>query len=155
MSDKLTPLQRSHHMRRIRKKDTGPEVIVRKLAHSLGYRFRLHRSDLQGTPDLVFPKQHKVIFVHGHQHGCNLSRLPKTRLDYWIPKFSRNKERDRSSTLKLIELGWQTFTVWECETRREPLECECRSHTKRYTKLRSPTLKPQKIFLCGQPVWLG
>src|SRR5689334_19142584 len=90
MPDKMTPEQRSDLMRRIRKKDTKPELAVRRLVHRLGFRFRLHRSDLPGTPDLVFPRSAKVIFVHGcfwHQHpNCRLARQPQSRLDYWLPK---------------------------------------------------------------------
>jgi DNA mismatch endonuclease (patch repair protein) len=98
MPDFLTPEQRSAHMRRIRKTDTRPELQMRRAAHALGYRFRLHRRDLPGTPDLVFPRLRKAILVHGcfwHQHpGCRLARLPKSRLDYWLPKLRRNQVRD-------------------------------------------------------------
>jgi DNA mismatch endonuclease (patch repair protein) len=107
-------------MRLIRKTNTKPELIVRKLVHRLGYRFRLHRRDLPGTPDIVFPRHHKVILVHGcfwHQHeGCRLARMPKTRLEYWGPKLARNKERDVIANAKLESGGWQTLTVWECQT---------------------------------------
>ena len=98
MPDHLSPRARSEHMRRIRKTDTKPEMRVRRAAHRLGYRFRLHRSDLPGTPDMVFPRLSKVVLVHGcfwHQHaGCRLARLPKSRLDYWLPKLERNQQRD-------------------------------------------------------------
>jgi DNA mismatch endonuclease, patch repair protein len=94
MPDFLTPEARSDHMRRIRKTDTKPELRVRKLAYALGFRFRLHRRDLPGTPDLVFPAMRKVIFVHGclwHMHpGCRLARMPKARSGYWGPKLRRN-----------------------------------------------------------------
>src|SRR5690242_19051103 len=97
-ADKLTAEQRSEHMRRIRKRDTGPELRVRKAAHAVGGRFRLHRSDLPGTPDLTFPSRKLVIQVHGcfwHQHAeCRLARTPRTRLEYWVPKLRRNVERD-------------------------------------------------------------
>src|SRR5262245_50204534 len=95
MSDFLSAAERSEHMRKITKKDTGPELIVRHLAYKLGFRYRLHRRDLPGTPDIVFPGLHKAIFVHGcfwHLHqGCRLARMPKTRLEYWKPKLERNR----------------------------------------------------------------
>ena len=107
-------------MRRIRKTDTKPELLVRRLAHALGFRFRLHRRDLPGTPDLAFLRLRKVIFVHGcfwHQHaGCRLARLPKSRPEYWLPKLRRNKERDEEACANLGELGWEVLVVWECET---------------------------------------
>lgn len=110
-------------MRRIRKIDTRPELIVRKLAHALGFRFRLHRRDLPGTPDLVFPRLRKAILVHGcfwHQHeGCRLARLPKSRLDYWLPKLRRNQERDEAARAQLSERGWDALVVWECEVADE------------------------------------
>lgn len=120
MPDRLTPDERSAHMRRIRKTDTKPEIIVRKLAHGLGFRFRLHRRDLPGTPDLVFPRLRKSILVHGcfwHQHpGCKLARTPKTRLAYWQPKLCRNQERDLAAQKQLEAAGWSVLVVWECET---------------------------------------
>lgn len=122
MPDRLTPEERSAHMRRIRKFDTLPERRVRQTAHRLGFRYRLHRRDLPGTPDLVFPRLRKIILVHGcfwHQHqGCSLARQPRSRLDYWKPKLQRNKERDKAAEALLIEAGWSVLTVWECETDR-------------------------------------
>lgn len=107
-------------MRSIRKTDTRPELIVRRAAHALGFRFRLHRRDLPGTPDLVFPRRGKVILVHGcfwHQHpGCRFSRQPKTRPDYWPAKLARNVERDARVRQLLDEAGWQVMVIWECET---------------------------------------
>jgi len=121
MADRLTPEARSAHMRRIRKTDTTPERVVRRLVHGLGFRFRLHRHDLPGTPDLVLPRLHKVILVHGcfwHQHeGCRLARLPKSRPEYWLPKLRRNQERDVAARAGLKRLGWAALEVWECETR--------------------------------------
>lgn len=106
-------------MARIRKRDTAPELAVRRSAHHLGYRFRLHRADLPGTPDLVFPRLGKVIFVHGcfwHQHSCRLgNKAPRTRQDYWLPKLERNVVRDRDAIAALAASGWQVMVVWECE----------------------------------------
>jgi DNA mismatch endonuclease (patch repair protein) len=108
-------------MARVRKKDSKPELVVRRLAHGLGYRFRLHRADLPGTPDLVFPRLQKVIFVHGcfwHRHHCALAgNVPAKRQEYWLPKLRRNVERDAEAQRKLSELGWEILTIWECETR--------------------------------------
>jgi DNA mismatch endonuclease (patch repair protein) len=120
--DRLSETERSAHMRRIRKVDTKPEIVVRKIAHALGLRFRLHRRDLPGTPDIVFPRHRKVVQVHGcfwHQHeGCRLARQPKSRLDYWVPKLARNAARDRAAAEQLAALGWEALTIWECETRK-------------------------------------
>lgn len=106
-------------MARIQKKDTKPELAVRSLVHRLGYRFRLHRRNLPGTPDLVFASRRKVIFVHGcfwHRHGCHLAgQVPRTRVEYWGPKLDRNVERDRVTEAALLAQGWQTLTIWECE----------------------------------------
>ncbi len=111
---------RSALMSRVRAKNTKPEIVVRRLAHVLGYRFRLHRSDLPGTPDLVFPWSRKVIFVHGcfwHRHrGCSRTTTPKTRVAYWKEKFKQNTKRDISKEHALKSLGWDILVVWECET---------------------------------------
>lgn len=108
-------------MRRIRKRDTKPERLVRQIAHAMGFRFRLYRRDLPGTPDLVFPRLRKIIFVHGcfwHQHaGCRLARLPRSRPEYWQPKLQRNVERDQQAEAALRALGWRILTLWECELR--------------------------------------
>ncbi len=118
--DRLSRLERSENMRRIRSKDSHPEIVVRRLAHALGYRFRLHRRDLPGKPDLVFPSRRKVIFVHGcfwHLHGrCREGRIPKSRQSYWRPKLEGNRERDARSRRKLARLGWACLVIWECET---------------------------------------
>jgi DNA mismatch endonuclease (patch repair protein) len=106
-------------MSRIRKTGSKPEVQVRQLAHLLGYRFRINRRDLPGTPDIVFPSRRKTIFVHGcfwHQHeGCRLANKPRTRTDYWLPKLIHNVERDRKVNASLRELGWDVLVIWECE----------------------------------------
>lgn len=106
-------------MRRVRQRDTDPELVVRRVAHALGYRFRLHRRDLPGTPDLVFPKYRVALFVHGcfwHRHeGCPRATTPKSRRDYWLPKFAANVERDRRKEEALKSLGWRVLVFWECE----------------------------------------
>lgn len=106
-------------MAAIRSKHMKPEIAVRSIAHRLGYRFRLHRRDLPGVPDLVFPGLKKIIFVHGcfwHQHkGCPEGRLPKSRIEYWGPKLSRNIERDAEHLAALRKQGWRALTLWECD----------------------------------------
>jgi DNA mismatch endonuclease, patch repair protein len=118
--DILKPDQRSALMSRIQGKNTKPEIIVRRLAHALGYRFRLHRRDLPGSPDLVFPRLGKVIFVHGcfwHRHSrCKYAYSPKSNNAFWEKKFSNNIERDREVIKKLRKLGWDVLVIWECET---------------------------------------
>ena len=112
--------ERSANMARIRAKNTGPELTVRRLLHSLGYRYRLHRRDLPGTPDICFPGRKKVIFVHGcfwHRHaGCSRTTTPKTRTSFWENKFTANVVRDRRNLSGLAEVGWDAIVVWECET---------------------------------------
>jgi DNA mismatch endonuclease (patch repair protein) len=111
-------------MSHIRSKGMAPEMAVRRLVFSLGYRYRLHRKDLPGKPDLVFSPRHKLIFVHGcfwHQHrSCIDSRIPRTNQAYWIPKLERNKNRDKSNRAKLTKMGWQSLVIWECWTRDTP-----------------------------------
>lgn len=106
-------------MRAVRSKDTGAEMTVRRLVHSLGYRYRLHRRDLPGTPDLVFPSRRAVIFVHGcfwHQHHCRRgARIPKTRSEYWVPKLLRNQRRDERQQDSLRRTGWRILVIWECQ----------------------------------------
>lgn len=105
-------------MQQVKGKDTQPEKIVRSLLHSLGYRFRLHRKDLPGTPDLVFPSRRLVLFVHGcfwHGHGCRIGQLPKSRLDYWQPKIEANRARDLRKEGALVAAGWRVVVVWQCE----------------------------------------
>ena len=110
---------RSAIMRAIRSKDTAPEMVVRRIAHGLGYRYRLHRGSLPGKPDLVFPGRSKVIFVHGcfwHQHQCPRgSRIPKTNQDYWVTKLQKNETRDAKNQEQLRTLGWQVLVLWECQ----------------------------------------
>ena len=119
MTDRLDSAARSRLMSKVRAKDTRPELIVRRTAHHLGYRFRLHRRDLPGTPDLVFPRHRAAIFVHGcfwHGHGCSKGRLPKSRLDYWAPKIEANRKRDDTTLARLQGAGWRVLTIWQCET---------------------------------------
>lgn len=122
-TDTLTPAARSERMSRIHGKDTQPEIKVRRITHGMGYRYRLHRGDLPGRPDLVFSSRRKVIFVHGcfwHRHPdtrCKLARLPKSRLDFWQPKLENNRTRDFENQKKLAEAGWQVLVLWECELR--------------------------------------
>lgn len=112
--------RRSALMARVRSKHSKPELVVRRLAHQLGFRFRLHYRGLPGTPDLVFPRLHKVIFVHGcfwHRHrGCKRTTNPKTRKAFWSDKFAQNVKRDRAKEVQLKRLGWAILTIWECET---------------------------------------
>src|ERR1700761_5663816 len=119
--DIVPPARRSAMMSRIRGRDTRPELLGGRQAHRLGFRFRLHRQDLPGTPDLVFPGRRKVIFVHGcfwHQHPhCRKASIPKTRTRFWEGKLDAIVERDRRSLLALQAAGWDVMTVWECELR--------------------------------------
>lgn len=119
--DTLTPEQRSALMGRIRSKDTKPERVVRSILHHLGYRFRLHRKDLPGKPDIVLPRHRKVILVHGcfwHGHTCNLASKPKSNRKYWHDKIKSNRERDARNLKELESLGWSVLVLWECEIRR-------------------------------------
>ncbi len=121
MTDNRTVESRSALMGRIGGKNTAPELTVRRLLHGLGYRFRLHRKALPGTPDIVFPGRRKAIFVHGcfwHGHGCSIGRPPKSRLDYWLPKLDANKLRDEAKRAELAAIGWKTLTVWQCQIKQ-------------------------------------
>ena len=126
MADNIDPARRSANMRNIKSEDTKPELRVRKLVHSLGYRYRLHRKDLPGKPDLVFPSRKRVIFVHGcfwHQHNsssCKISRKPKSNQTYWNEKLRKNMARDAENQKKLRESGWDAMIIWECETDSQP-----------------------------------
>lgn len=122
MADKLSKARRSRNMAAIQSKGTKPEREIRSLTHKLGFRFRLHRNDLPGKPDLVFPGRLKVVFVHGcfwHQHpksSCADARLPKSNVAYWTPKLAANVRRDRKAAAALRAAGWRVMTIWECET---------------------------------------
>lgn len=111
--------ERSRIMRAVKDRDTKPEMAVRKLIHGLGYRYRLHRKDLPGKPDLVFPSRRKAIFVNGcfwHGHDCSRgARIPKNNREYWEAKIARNRERDNENAKRLADEGWVELTIWECE----------------------------------------
>ena len=117
--DTLTPQERSAQMRRVRARNTKPEMLVRRTLHSLGYRYRLHARDLPGTPDIVLRPRKSAIFVHGcfwHRHkGCKLARMPKSRIDFWETKLEANRTRDARHMNELHDLGWRVMVVWECE----------------------------------------
>ena len=116
-ADHVTTAIRSRKMARIRSKDTKPELAIRSILHRRGFRFRLHRRDLPGKPDLVFPRHGAVIFVHGcfwHGHDCHLFRMPKSRREFWRQKISRNSERDAVQRSLLEQDSWRVATVWEC-----------------------------------------
>ncbi|MBY3307513.1 DNA mismatch endonuclease Vsr [Rhizobium laguerreae] len=120
MIDKLSPQARSDLMARVKNKDTGPELLVRRIAHGLGFRFRLHGNDLPGRPDLVFRRWRRVIFVHGcfwHRHDCGRATTPRTNTEFWERKFSRNVARDKAALEALDAMGWSTLTIWECQTK--------------------------------------
>jgi DNA mismatch endonuclease (patch repair protein) len=112
-------------MAAIRGRDTAPEMLVRRFLHGCGFRYTLHRRDLPGSPDLVFPSRRTVIFVHGcfwHWHGCALSRLPKIRREFWEAKLSANRQRDAAARRGLKRSGWRVLSVWQCELEHRPVE---------------------------------
>lgn len=122
-SDTFTPKERSEIMSRVKSRNTKPEILVRSMLHRMGYRFRLHRKDLPGNPDIVLPKYRTAMFVHGcfwHQHpGCRKATIPKNNSAYWETKLMRNVERDRLAKQRLEERGWIALTLWECEIPRK------------------------------------
>lgn len=118
--DRVPPVIRSKIMAAVKTSDTGPELLIRKSLHRLGFRYALHRRDLPGKPDLVFPSRKKIIFVHGclwHGHSCSKGKPPKSRISYWLPKIDTNRRRDSKAVRKLRRSGWSVMTVWQCETR--------------------------------------
>ena len=121
MVDTISVSRRSENMRRIPSKGTQPELVVRRIVHAMGFRYRLHSQKLPGTPDLVFPIRKKIIEVRGcfwHQHnGCIVSHTPKSKLNYWRPKLRRNVYRDIENLTKLKLLGWKVLVLWECEVK--------------------------------------
>jgi len=119
--DKVSPSKRSEIMARVRSRDTKPEMVVRRLAFGLGFRFRVNAKDLPGKPDLSIKRRKKAIFVHGcfwHRHdGCKQASTPVSNLDYWLPKFETNIARDRKNLAVYKAMGWKPLVIWECETR--------------------------------------
>jgi DNA mismatch endonuclease (patch repair protein) len=118
--DSLSVAERSHRMSLIKHSDTRPEMTVRRIIHGMGYRYRLHDKKLPGKPDLVFKSRRKVIFVNGcfwHLHDCGTYNVPKSRIEFWMPKLKRNAERDREVRRELEASGWKHLTIWECELR--------------------------------------
>jgi DNA mismatch endonuclease (patch repair protein) len=117
--DSLSPVKRSWLMGQVASKNTKPELAIRRLLHSMGYRFRLHAGDLPGKPDIIFTARKKAIFVHGcfwHGHlGCRYAKLPKTRIEFWSEKMDRNRVRDERAVMQLQTLGWECMVVWQCE----------------------------------------
>ena len=124
MPDTLLPAERSERMSRVRAKDTKLEMVVRRLVHGMGYRYRLHDRSLPGSPDLVFRGRRAVVFVHGcfwHRHpdpSCKLARMPKSRQEFWKPKLEGNRQRDERTRVALQKGGWRQMVVWECECRQ-------------------------------------
>jgi DNA mismatch endonuclease (patch repair protein) len=124
--DRLTPEKRSALMRNVKAKHTTPELTVRSMLHRMGFRFQLHRKDLPGKPDIVFPSRKKIVLVNGcfwHGHDCRYGRLPKSKLDFWEPKIEGSRARDVRNIENLRNLGWDVLTVWQCET-RDPASLE-------------------------------
>ena len=131
--DTLTPRERSERMSRIRAKDTKPELMVRRMVHGMGFRYRLHSKELPGCPDLVFHRKRKVLFVHGcfwHRHkNCGNDRPPKSKRGFWLPKLDENRKRDVKNKARLRRLGWSYCVVWECELgNREKLARRIKSY---------------------------
>ena len=124
MVDTVSPDIRSRIMAQVKSKDTKPEMTVRRLLHGLGYRYRLHRRDLPGRPDLVFPSRRRIVFVNGcfwHRHSsCSRATVPVTNREFWSEKFERNRDRDRRNYVLLADRGWEVMIVWECELRDLP-----------------------------------
>jgi DNA mismatch endonuclease (patch repair protein) len=131
MADTRTAEQRRTIMKSVGQRNTGPELFLRRWLHSEGYRYRLHRRDLPGTPDIVFPARRKAIFVNGcfwHGHGCSKGQPPKSRPEYWLPKIEANRQRDARAVSALQTMGWQVETVWQCEMKdRLALQTRLRS----------------------------
>jgi DNA mismatch endonuclease (patch repair protein) len=129
MADTRTTDQRRRIMQAVGARHTGPELLIRRLLHGLGYRFRLHRKDLPGRPDVVFSAKHKVVLIHGcfwHGHGCAKGKLPKSREEYWRPKIEANIARDARVVAELNGLGWRALTIWQCELKLEQTEHKLR-----------------------------
>ncbi|MGH9581529.1 MAG: very short patch repair endonuclease [Bryobacteraceae bacterium] len=125
--DTLTPQERSARMSLVRGTNTNPEMVIRRLVHGMGYRYRLHVPNLPGKPDIVLPSRDKIIFVHGcfwHRHpkqSCRLARMPKSRIDFWRPKLEKNRQRDLTAQRQLKRRGWRVLVIWECEIKKTNL----------------------------------
>jgi DNA mismatch endonuclease, patch repair protein len=120
--DVVSQQKRSSMMSNISSKNTKPELVVRRMLHKLGYRFRLHRKDLPGRPDIVLPKYKTIILVHGcfwHGHECKIAAKPKSNTGYWLPKIELNRLRDERNTAALRALGWRVLVLWECDIRNQ------------------------------------
>jgi DNA mismatch endonuclease, patch repair protein len=120
MADRLTPEQRRLNMSRVRARDTRPELVVRSMLHRAGFRYRLHRSDLPGRPDVALPRHRVAVFVHGcfwHGHDCSLFRMPTTRTEFWTAKIEGNRRRDAAALAALADAGWRSLWLWECALR--------------------------------------
>ncbi len=121
--DRISTEHRSWNMSKIRSANTSPELLVRSLLHRMGYRFRLHRKDLPGRPDIVLPGRRSVVLVHGcywHRHpGCQFAYTPKSNIEFWEAKFNENLTRDHRQECQLQEMGWKVITVWECEVKAQ------------------------------------
>lgn len=128
--DTLTPHERSRLMGRIHSKNTKPEIAIRSMLHRMGYRFRLHRKDLPGKPDIVLPRHRKIILIQGcfwHGHNCRLASKPKSNKAYWGPKILANQARDARNLEALADLGWSVLELWECEIKNsQDVECRLR-----------------------------
>lgn len=130
--DKVSPAQRSLNMAAVRSRDTKPELVVRRILHDLGLRFRLHQDSLPGTPDIVLKRHNTVVLVHGcfwHGHTCPRGKVPTSNAEFWLSKLSRNRTRDAEQKKKLRSLGWRVLVVWECETKKP---AELRKHLARW-----------------------
>lgn len=123
MADVHEPRVRSYNMSRIKSKDSRPEILVRRFLHALGYRFRLHKKNLDGKPDIVLKKHNTIVFIHGcfwHGHkGCKNFVIPKTRTQWWLNKINRNREKDQESVKALRRNGWNIIIIWECELKKD------------------------------------
>ena len=125
--DVHSPATRSFNMSRIRGKDTSPELLIRRWLWGNGFRYRLHRTDLAGRPDIVLPKYGAAIFVHGcfwHRHGCQSTTTPASRVEFWLTKFRENIERDRRNVEELMNRGWRVLVIWECSVRGKRADIE-------------------------------
>lgn len=125
MADKISKETRSRNMSRIQSKNTKPEILVRKYLFARGLRYRLHLKDLPGSPDLVFPKYKKAVFVNGcfwHRHNCRYATTPKTNREFWLKKFEKNIIRDNKNYITLGEMGWDVIVIWECSLKKNNRE---------------------------------